>query len=171
MANLKEQLNGLKPLGYIRASAEELLVIYDGEYPRCSLLCSFSSGLSEIGFYINKHGKPVRKSGYVKWETKADSFAHRNGLVLLISPHFVEVRDINTARIMQVIEGKDIRLMYSGPQMTKEYPVLLVMRGNKDDKDGVSEKIVELTETQEISVSTPTQSNPSSAALWDEWDM
>ncbi|KAF5327789.1 hypothetical protein D9619_004947 [Psilocybe cf. subviscida] len=154
MANLKEQLNGLKPLGYIRASAEELLVIYD-----------------EIGFYINKHGKPVRKSGYVKWETKADSFAHRNGLMLLISPHFVEVRDINTARIMQVIEGKDIRLMYSGPQMTKEYPVLLVMRGNKDDKDGVSEKIVELTETQEISVSTPTQSNPSSAALWDEWDM
>lgn len=31
MANLKEQLDDLKPLGYVRASAEELLVIYDGE--------------------------------------------------------------------------------------------------------------------------------------------
>jgi hypothetical protein len=126
---------------------------------------------TEIGFYISKHGKPVRKSGYVKWETKADSFAHRDGLVLLISSRFIEVRDINTARIMQVIEGTDIRLAYSGPYMTKEYPVLLVMRGSKDDKEGVSEKIVELTETQEITATTPTQSNPSSAALWDEWDM
>lgn len=43
------------------------------------------------------------------------------------------------------------------------------MQGGKDDKDGVSDKIVELTETEEISLMTPTTATSSS--VWDEWDM
>jgi len=45
---------------------------------------------------------------------------------------------------------------------------MAVMRGNKDDKDGVSEKVVELIETEEITAMTPTGAVPS---MWDEWDM
>jgi len=67
-----------------------------------------------------------------------------------------------------VIEGEDMRLLYSAPYASKECPVLVVMRGTKDDQDGVSEKIVELMETEEITAVTPTGAVPT---LWDDWDM
>lgn len=128
----------------------------------------FLTNNPEIGFYINKRGVPVRHSGYIKWEVKATSYAYRNGHVMLISPAFIEIRNITTSRIVQVIEGEDMRLLYAGPYMTKDDPVLIVMRGGKDDKGGVSEKIVEMTETQEIGLMSPTNGT---SAIWDEWDM
>ncbi|KAF8149926.1 hypothetical protein B0H34DRAFT_731762 [Crassisporium funariophilum] len=152
MSSLKARLEGCKPLGFLRVDPNELLVVYN-----------------EIGCYINKQGVPTRKSGYIKWETTAVSYAHRNGHIMLISPEFIEIRSITTGRIVQVIEGRDIRLLYSGPYMSKDDPVLVAMRGGKNDKDGVSEKIVELTETEEITVRTPGSATVSS--IWDEWDM
>ncbi|CAA7267017.1 unnamed protein product [Cyclocybe aegerita] len=155
MENLKSHLEGHKPLGFVRVDPNELLVVYD-----------------ELGCYINKHGVPTRRSGYIKWETKAFSYAHRNGHVLLISPEFIEVRNITTGRIVQVIEGQEIRLLYSDPYTTKDDPVLVAMRGSKDDKDGVSEKIVELMETEEISALSPiSPTTMVSPSVWDDWDM
>jgi len=122
-----------------------------------------------VGCYIDKRGVPTRESCYLKWETKAVSYAARNGQILLVSPGFIEIRNITTGRIVQVIEGRDMRLIYSGPYMDKDHPVLVVMRGGKDDQDSVSDKIVEMIETEEISLLTPTvQPAPS---IWDEWDM
>ena len=124
--------------------------------------------LLEVGCYIDKRGVPARESCYIKWETKAISYATRNGHVLLVSPEFIEIRNITTGRIVQVIEGKDIRLLYSGPYIGKDHPILVAMRGGKDDQDGVSDKIVEMIETEEISLMTPTTEQ---ASAWDEWDM
>ena len=62
-----------------------------------------------------------------------------------------------------------MRLLYSGPYTAKEDPVLVAMRGGKDDKDGVSERIVELVQTEEISLQTPATAG--APGLWDEWDM
>lgn len=59
------------------------------------------------------------------------SYARRNGHVLLFSPEFIEIRN-TTGRIVQVIEGKEIRALYSGPYTKKENPIL-AMRGNKDE--------------------------------------
>lgn len=87
---------------------------------------------------------------------------------MLISPEFIEIRNTTTSRIVQVIEGQDMRLLYAGPYMSKDDPVLIAMRGGKDDRGGVSEKIVELIETQEIGLVSPTNE---AAAIWDEWDM
>uniref|UniRef100_A0A8H7Y279 Rho1 guanine nucleotide exchange factor 1 n=1 Tax=Psilocybe cubensis TaxID=181762 RepID=A0A8H7Y279_PSICU len=153
MALLKARLEGKRPLGFVKVDQNELLVIYD-----------------EMGCYINKHGVPVRRSGFIKWEIKAVSYAYRNGHILLVSPEFIEIRNAGTGRIVQVIEGQDIRLLYSGPYSTKDDPVLVVMRGKKDDKEGVSERIAELVQTEEISVMTPAVTTPS-ASVWDEWDM
>ncbi|KAF8968138.1 hypothetical protein BDZ97DRAFT_1916355 [Flammula alnicola] len=154
MSSLKARVEGLKPLGFVRASADEFLVIYD-----------------EIGFYIDKRGVPVRRCTYIKWEVKAVSYAHRNAHILLVSPEFIEIRNITTGRIVQVIEGQDIRLLYSGPYVSKEDPVLIAMRGGKDDKDGVSDKIMELIETEEISTMAPIATTTSVWDEWDEWDM
>ncbi|KAF9532496.1 hypothetical protein CPB83DRAFT_903530 [Crepidotus variabilis] len=151
MAALKANVGSQRSLGFVRVDPNELLVIYE-----------------ELGCYINKHGIPTRKSGFVKWDAKATSYANRNGHVLLFSSDFIEIRNITTGRIVQVIEGTDIRLLYTGPIARKDDPVLVVMKGTKLDQDGQSEKIEELLETEEISVLSPTATAP---AMWDEWDM
>ncbi|KAJ3865305.1 hypothetical protein EV359DRAFT_72510 [Lentinula novae-zelandiae] len=159
LANLKSRVDGLKPLGLIRSNSSELLVIYE-----------------TVGCYITKHGTPSRSSGYIKWESKIDSFAQRGTHVLLFSALFIEIRDILTGRIVQVIEGEDIRLMYAGPTPDSHELILVAMRGDggqedKDLKGGVVDKIVELQETSEISdvrARTPTTAVP---AMWEEWDM
>jgi RHO1 GDP-GTP exchange protein 1/2 len=126
---------------------------------------------SAIGFYISKHGTPSRNSGCIKWETTAVACTHRGGHVLLFSPRFIEIRQVTTGRLVQVIEGQDIRLLYSGPKADCEETVLAAMRGEKNDQLGITEKIVELKETKEIGAgsATPTSSIP--ASVWEEWDM
>lgn len=148
-ASLKGRLDGLKSLGLVRVSPNEYMVIYD-----------------EYGCYITKYGPPSRNYGYIKWETKAVSYAYRDGHILLISSEFIEVRNITTGRIVQVIEGDDIRLLSSGPHTSKNDPVLVVMRGGKEDQSSFSEKIVELNETEEIA-----RSSEPDADRWFEWDM
>jgi len=129
-----------------------------------------SSPRADLGCYIDKHGAPTRQCGYIKWETKLVSYANRNGHVLLFSPEFIEIRNTTTGRIVQVIEGEDMRLMYSGPYTKKENPILVAMRGSKDDENGQSEKIVELLETEEINLVSPS-SAVFSSVLWDDWDI
>ena len=121
---------------------------------------------TEYGCYMTKYGVPSRDYGYIKWETEALSYAYRDGHILLISPEFIEVRNVTTGRIVQVIEGHDIRLLSSGPHTSKGDPVLVVMRGGKEDPFSFSEKIVELNETEEIVHSPETD-----ADRWVEWDM
>jgi len=126
-----------------------------------------------LGCYITKHSVPSRKSGFICWETKATAFAHRESHVLLFSSEFIEIRHISTGRLDQVIEGFDIRLLLHTNLKSKssDDTLLVAMRGDKDDKDGVSDKIIELVQTSEITtIQTPMTSTPTES-LWDEWDM
>jgi RHO1 GDP-GTP exchange protein 1/2 len=128
-------------------------------------LCCFVA----LGCYITKHGGPSRSSGYIRWETKATQLAHRDSNILLFSEEFVEIRNVSTGRLVQVIEGKDLRLLYSS-QAGGSDTILVAMRGEKDDKDGVSDKVTELIETAEL-VRTPSTARVVPENLWDEWDM
>ncbi|KAF9003954.1 hypothetical protein BDQ17DRAFT_1399669 [Cyathus striatus] len=161
MSLLKQRIDPCKPLGLIRVNDKELLVVYD-----------------QLGCYITKRGIPTRSCGYIKWETPATSYTARGEHILLFSTNFIEIRNISTGRIVQVIEGKDIRLLYGGPLGDSD-PILVAMWGERDDEKGASEKIIELVETKEIGMQMPpTPSSASSfssaggsAGLWDEWDM
>ncbi|KAJ3518484.1 hypothetical protein NMY22_g13650 [Coprinellus aureogranulatus] len=160
---LKNLVEHARPLGIVKTNnSEELLVVYD-----------------DLGVYINGRGQVVRKYGYLKWETKATSYAHRSGLILLISPRFIEIREVSTGRLVQVIEGGDIRLLYSEPEITPHDNILVAMRGKFNDGGGLSEKIVELFKTVEYGsqreptpVATPngTPGTPG-VSVWSEWDM
>jgi RHO1 GDP-GTP exchange protein 1/2 len=125
-----------------------------------------------LGCYITKHGSLSRNCGFIKWESKATSYAHRGSYVFLFSNQFIEVHSIITGRLVQVYEAKDIRLLSSGPvdAITGNDPVLVAMRGEKDDRDGASDKIVEFLETNEIAQPGPRQPM-FSPGVWDEWDM
>ncbi|KIJ62800.1 hypothetical protein HYDPIDRAFT_29949 [Hydnomerulius pinastri MD-312] len=151
--DLKARCETAKPLGLIRHDASELMVIYD-----------------TMGCYITKHGQPARDAMFIRWEIKATSFVNRHPHVLLFSSEFIEIRDIQTGRLEQVIEGVDIRLLLHTP--STRGPLLVAMRGQKDDEDGVSERIVELVETAEIAPATPASGAFAPAeGMWDEWDM
>jgi len=152
MVALKSLIDNARPLGFVRVDMNELLIIYD-----------------DFGCYIDKHGVPTRQCGYIKWEMKVVSYANRNGHVLLFSPGFIEIRNNTTGRIVQVIEGQEIRLVYSEPYTKKDNPILVAMRGSKDDQDGQSDKIMELVETEEISLVSPSSATVSS--VWDDWDI
>jgi len=170
MGNLKNRLENASPLGLVRSNAEELLVVYDSGHLLSEHCSYFLTRIpAAMGTYITKHGSPTRHSGFIKWEAQAHSYASRDAHLLLFSPQFIEIRHIMTGRLVQVIEGQDIRLLYSGPTPASTDNILVVMKGDRDDENGVSEKIVELVETSEIrDVNTPTTANP---AMWDEWDM
>ncbi|KZT20157.1 hypothetical protein NEOLEDRAFT_1141126 [Neolentinus lepideus HHB14362 ss-1] len=151
--NLKGRCDASRPLGVVRCSSQELLVVYDG-----------------IGCYITRHGEPGRQAGFLRWETRASTFVHRGDQILLFSSQFIEIRNIHNGRLVQVIEGNDIRLLSSGLKPTGA--IVVVMKGDKDDAEGVSERLVELTATSELD--TPALSRVSSGedqSIWDEWDM
>ncbi|EIW84261.1 hypothetical protein CONPUDRAFT_163433 [Coniophora puteana RWD-64-598 SS2] len=159
VADLKSRCEAAKPLGLIRCDASELLVVYD-----------------TIGTFITKHGHPSRSCGYIRWETPAQSFAHRGAHVLLFSSEFVEVRTLAAGKLVQVFEGTDVRLLLHSSLRPAnggvEEPLLVAMRGEKDDRDGVSDKIVELNETAMLETpSTASASTFSTEGIWDEWDM
>lgn len=93
--------------------------------------------------------------------------------MLLFSSEFIEIRSLSTGRLDQVIEGSDIRLLLHTnlKSHSVDDTLLVAMRGTKDDKDGVSDKIIELVQTAEFSsMQTPMASTPVEG-LWDEWDM
>ena len=81
----------------------------------------------------------------------------------------MEVRDVNTGRLVQVLEGPDIRLLHYGSKETSD-TIIIAMRGDKDDNDGVSDKLVELIETTALG-RTPSTARSIPENLWDEWDM
>ncbi|KAI0661715.1 hypothetical protein C8Q70DRAFT_673507 [Cubamyces menziesii] len=153
MAGLRARCGSSKPLGIVRCpNSDELLVIYD-----------------ELGCYVDKHGVPTRSSGYLRWETRAMSYAHRGDYLLLISPDFIEVRTVNTGKLVQVVEGADMRRIDIGllsPDKDNTGSTLIAMKG-KEDKGLVSDRIVELVETAELR--TPRVSDVPGA--WDEFDI
>ncbi|KAF5359183.1 hypothetical protein D9756_003436 [Leucocoprinus leucothites] len=151
LSMLKDRLKDARPLGLARIDANELLLIYDS-----------------VGCYITKRGIPSRSNGYIRWETQASGFAHRGNHILLISSQFIEIRNINTGRIAQVIEDVDMRLMHSGYATTdRNDRVLVAMRGNPKE-DSTADRIVELVETVEY---VPQSAVSVAPDIWDEWDM
>lgn len=131
----------------------------------------------DLGCYITRRGAPTRSCGYVRWEAKATSFAHVGIHLLLFSPEFVEIRHIQSGRLVQVIEGEDIRLLYSEVS-PGEKVTLMALRDGTDDVPGPKDKIVELVETRELkkshSLPSPPTASPRSeytaSDIWDMWE-
>ncbi|KAF9648739.1 hypothetical protein BDM02DRAFT_3155589 [Thelephora ganbajun] len=158
--SLKSKCEAAKPLGMVRCDASELLVIYD-----------------DLGCYITRHGAPTRSCSYIRWEAKATSCAHVGIYLLLFSSEFVEIRHIQSGRLVQVLEGEDIRLLHSG-LLPGEKVTLIALRDGTSDVPGPKDKIVELVETQELNRSPSTSSSSTftprsehaASDIWDMWE-
>jgi hypothetical protein len=80
-----------------RSNADEFLLCYD-----------------EFGLYVDRHGDPSRSVAVVEWEGTAERAAHHPPYVLLFDSRFIEVRDVETGRLVQIIPGNDVRCIWDG---------------------------------------------------------
>lgn len=171
MQTLRQRCASAKPLGLVKTGDNELLVVFDGKSAFLSLNIGHGSPTQrspDLGCYINRRGIPCRSSGYLRWETKAASYARRGPNILLFSSEFIEIRDIATGRLVQVIEGHDIRGVHAS-----DHAIFVAMRG-EDGAGGqegavVADRLVELFETADLRELKKQDSK--SSAMWEEWDM
>ncbi|QRV90094.1 Rho guanine nucleotide exchange factor [Ceratobasidium sp. AG-Ba] len=146
--SLKDRCSKSQSLGMVLSRSKELMVVF-----------------ADFGCYVTKYGAPARQSAYVRWETRATSVAFRWPHVLLFSPNYIEIRNVESGGLVQVVKGKDIKLLYSGPPY--QGPILATMRG-EDDAVGKTDSVVELLETAPIEIE---QGQPADDAMWREWDI
>jgi len=145
---LKERCDDSRPLGLTQSGNSELLVIYE-----------------TFGCYITKHGAPTRKSGFIRWETHVQSFVAREPYVILVGRSSIEVRHAPTGRLLQILLGKEIRLVQKLPRGAG--PTLVARRGEKDDQGGLSDQLMELVETSPIGAPEIDESD----GIWEEWGL
>lgn len=109
---------------------------------------------------------PALHPAYQLWYVTDDQECP--GLTDLNHIGWIEVRHISTGRLEQVIEGSDIRLAQTAEP--DNGPLLLAMKGSRDDAQGLSDKLVEVLETRPLSIGgslEDTYADPQ----WGEWDI
>lgn len=76
----------------------------------------------EFGVYVNRFGVPLLDRGIVEWEGQADRASFRYPYVFLFCSTFVEVRNLITGRLIQIIRpdaataGSSVGRGEEGPQ-------------------------------------------------------
>ena len=128
---------------------------------------SWSDIFAEFGCYTDGRGKPAHSAGYIPWECRATAYAHRGPHLLLFSSKFIEIRTIDSGKLVQVIEAGDVRLLHSG--LTEEDMLVAAMTSKVDDENGLSEKVLELVQTSAIDDTQ--ESAVRVEQHWDDWDM
>jgi len=96
-----------------------------------------------LGCFVDQAGKPARTDFYyIEWERKATAFARRGPHLLLFSPGYIEVRNIDTGKLFRMVEVNELRLLRSG--LTEGRLLIGVMTGGAEADGSRTEKLVEL---------------------------
>lgn len=75
----------------------------------------------EFGVYVDKHGDPVRGGVTIEWEGTAERVAFHPPHILLFDSRFIEVRNVETGRLAQIIPGKEIRCIWDGRGLSSSH--------------------------------------------------
>ena len=108
------------------------------------LVCSSFDPFPDFGCFVDQDGKPARSSYYIQWERRASACTRRGAHLLLLSPGYIEVRRIDSCKLVQILETNEIRLLRSS--LTDPVPIG-AMIGSTEEDGGRTEKIVELIDT------------------------
>lgn len=63
---------------------------------------------------MDKHGDPSRRIGTVEWEGTAERVAWHAPYILLFDSRFIEIRHVESGRLVQIIPGNDMRCIWDG---------------------------------------------------------
>lgn len=92
LAELARLCENAKPIAMFRSTESEFLLCYD-----------------RFGIYVDRHGEPNRDLQPIEWEGTPENIVFHPPYLLLVSPSFIEVRHIDTAKLLQIYTGVDIR--------------------------------------------------------------
>nr|XP_019015157.1 uncharacterized protein I206_01245 [Kwoniella pini CBS 10737]OCF53938.1 hypothetical protein I206_01245 [Kwoniella pini CBS 10737] len=106
LLEIQKKCETAKPLGMFRSTETEFLLCYD-----------------TFGVYVDRHGEPNRDQRAIEWEGKPDSVAFHPPYLLLISAPFIEIRHIDTAKLLQIYTGSDLRLTWDGSGGHRHQPI------------------------------------------------
>lgn len=97
---LSKRIQSCKPLGMFRSSETEFLLCFD-----------------DFGIFVNPHGDPsptrTPKTLVVTWEGTANSATFEYPYLFLFHSTFIEVRDVNTGYLSQVLWGIGLRCTFA----------------------------------------------------------
>ncbi|KAG6808908.1 hypothetical protein H0H92_002394 [Tricholoma furcatifolium] len=69
---------------------------------------------TDFGLYVDRHGAPSREGQTIEWEGTAERVALHAPHILIFDPRFIEIRDIASGRLKQIIPGIDVRCTWDG---------------------------------------------------------
>ncbi|KAJ7272700.1 CNH domain-containing protein [Mycena haematopus] len=101
LAPLSKRCDACRPIGMFRTNEDGFLLCYN-----------------EFGVYVDRHGEPRRNGTTIEWEGNAEKVALHQPYILLFDPRFIEIRNIETGRLVQIIPGNDIRCLWDGRGVT-----------------------------------------------------
>ncbi|KAF4610695.1 hypothetical protein D9613_007108 [Agrocybe pediades] len=94
---LGKRCDSCRPKGMFRSKEDEFLLCYD-----------------EFGLFVDRHGHPSRSTGIIEWEGTAVKVAMHAPYVLLFDTRFIEIRHVETGRLVQIIPGNDVHCVWDG---------------------------------------------------------
>jgi len=119
----------------------DILLIYEGQHLSYLLLSRFDAFL-DFGCFVDHVGKPARTHYYTEWERRANSYARCGPHLLLLSSVYIEVRNIDTGKLVQIVDVNDMRLLRSS--LTEPNMLVAAMIGGTEDDGGRTERLGEL---------------------------
>lgn len=106
------------------------------------LVCSsFDTFFADFGCLVDQAGQPADSNYYIEWELKATAFACRGPHLLLFSPGYIEVRNIDTGKLVRMVEANELRLLCPG---LTDWLTPVAAITTRDSDGGHTEKLVEL---------------------------
>lgn len=103
LKTISKRVKSFKAKGMFRSNDAEFLLCYE-----------------DFGLFVDQHGDPSSKHTdlnelpIIEWEGKADHVAFYTPYILLFNSTFVEIRNVNTGRLCQIIRGDGIRCTWTG---------------------------------------------------------
>jgi hypothetical protein len=110
---LEKKVEPCRPIGMVRSSKGEFLLCYNGTVLMIWRWDDLTSSV-EFGLYVDSHGDPSRSTGTVEWEGTAERVAWHPPYILLFDSRFIEIRHVETGRLVQIIFGNDMRCIWDG---------------------------------------------------------
>ncbi|KAI9512114.1 CNH domain-containing protein [Russula earlei] len=138
-------LQGLKSgLGLGKSDIPKILELIKGSTILGSVRCGNDTLIvyGAFGCFVDDHGKPARSTFYVPWEATATAYAHRDDHLFLFSPSFIELRRVQTGKLVQIMEMNDMQLLQSGSLASNM--IIAAMPARFDGDGGRTERLVEL---------------------------
>ncbi|KAL7329786.1 RHO1 GDP-GTP exchange protein 2, variant 2 [Mucor circinelloides] len=90
---------------------------------------------NEFAFFVDQRGRFIRSSVRIDWEGAPDSFALSYPYVLAFEPDFIEIRNVHTGGLEQIIRGKNIRCTSTNTHNT-------ILQGAMDDPENEGYQVV-----------------------------